>query len=136
MYNLRELKQLDANSQQITANTTSKGIFKSWIWNSNQVKNTWEISPYIVDYQKAFDSVWHNALLYKVLDKFCHFIADRYSRSKCAIKIGNKRTHYFSYKKGVRWRMYPFPIVIQPTSRQYSTFTLHPNWTGRPNSSI
>ena len=41
-------------------------------------------------------------LFYRVLDKSYHFIADRYSKSNCAIKIGNKRTHYFNYNKGVR----------------------------------
>ena len=34
--------------------------------------------------------------------KFYRFIADMYSRSKYAIKIGNKRIDYFNYNKGVR----------------------------------
>ena len=62
---------------------------------------------FFLDFQKAFDSVWHNGLLYKLLDnkiagKSYHFIADVYSRSKCPVKIGYKRTDYFNYNKGIR----------------------------------
>ena len=38
---------------------------------------------FFLDFQKAFDSVWHNGLLYKLLDnkiagKSYHFLADVY----------------------------------------------------------
>ena len=46
VYNLKDLKHLNANSMVITAETTSKGIFKSYIWSSRQIKGTWKISPY------------------------------------------------------------------------------------------
>ena len=35
--------------------TTSKRIFEGYMWNSRQVKNSWEISPYIPPTLKNFD---------------------------------------------------------------------------------
>ena len=59
---------------------------------------------FFLDFQKAFDSVWHNGLLYKLLDnkiagKSYHFLADVYSRLKCPVKIGYKRTDCFTITK-------------------------------------
>ena len=44
-----------------------------------------EIILLFLYFQKAFDSVWYNGLLYKLLDnkiggKFYHFIVDTFSR--------------------------------------------------------
>ena len=60
-----------------------------------------------VDFKKAFDSVWHDGLFYKLLQyniggKFYDLIKNLYSKTKCSIKISNQRTEFFDYCKGVR----------------------------------
>ena len=60
-----------------------------------------------VDLKKAFDSVWHKGLFYKVKNigiygKSLDLIKDIYKKTKCAIKINNRRTEFFEYTKGVR----------------------------------
>ena len=60
-----------------------------------------------VDFQKAFDSVWHEGLFRKLENKgingnFLQLIKNIYSKTKCAVKINNKTTNFFSYEKGVQ----------------------------------
>ena len=60
-----------------------------------------------VDFRKAFDSVWHDGLLYKLLQinvrgNFYNLIKSLYSNSTSSIKIGNNRTRPFRYARGVR----------------------------------
>ena len=60
-----------------------------------------------VDFKKAFDSVWHEGLFFKLLynnigGNFYNIIKSLYSNSKCAIKHTKSRTPYFPYLKGVR----------------------------------
>ena len=60
-----------------------------------------------VDFQKAFDSVWHDGLFRKLENKgingnFLKLIKNIYSKTKCAVKINNKTTHFFNYDKGVQ----------------------------------
>ena len=60
-----------------------------------------------IDFKKAFDSIWHDGLFYKLLQykiggKFYDLIKNLYSKSKCSIKIGLQRTEYFEYANGVR----------------------------------
>ena len=60
-----------------------------------------------IDFKKAFDSIWHDGLFYKLLQykiggKFYHLIKNLYSKSKCSMKIGLQRTEYFEYANGVR----------------------------------
>ena len=60
-----------------------------------------------IDFKKAFDSVWHDNLYYKLLQhnkgsKFYDLIKNLYSKSKCCIKINDKRTEFSSCQKGVR----------------------------------
>ena len=60
-----------------------------------------------VDFQKAFDSVWHDALFRKLENKgingnFLEVIKNIYSNTQCAVKINGKSTKYFPYKKGVQ----------------------------------
>ena len=59
-----------------------------------------------MDFRKAFDSVWHDELLYKVLQinvrgNFYEVIKRLYSNSTCSIKIGNNQTQPFQYTRGV-----------------------------------
>ena len=60
-----------------------------------------------VDFRKAFDSVWHEGLFYKLLKinvggHFYNLIKSLYCNSTCAIRIGDKKTRSFSYSRGVR----------------------------------
>ena len=59
-----------------------------------------------VDFQKAFDSVWHDGLFRKLENlgingNFLNLIRDIYKQTKCAVKINNKTTQFFNYNKGV-----------------------------------
>ena len=70
-----------------------------------------------VDFQKAFDSIWHDGLLsklitYKLGGHFYQLISDMYSRSKCAIKCGNRRTQFFNYNRGVRQGCILSPLLF------------------------
>ena len=70
-----------------------------------------------VDFQKAFDSIWHDGLLHKLLSKniggqFYHLISDMYSKTKCAVKNGNKRSSYFDYNRGVRQGCILSPLLF------------------------
>ena len=60
-----------------------------------------------IDFKKAFDSIWHKGLFYKLKDNnitgnFLQLISTIYKQTKCAIKINQQLTHLFSYKKGIR----------------------------------
>ena len=60
---------------------------------------------FFVDLKKAFDSVWHKGLFYKIENvgiygKTLELIKDVYKKTKCAIKINNSRTDFFEYTKG------------------------------------
>ena len=59
-----------------------------------------------MDFRKAFDSVWHDGLLYKLLQinvrgNFYKVIKSLYSNSTCSIRIGNNQTQLFQYTRGV-----------------------------------
>ena len=70
-----------------------------------------------IDFQKAFDSIWHDGLLHKLLYKniggqFYHLISDMYLKTKCAVKNGNKRSSFFNYNRGVRQGCILSPILF------------------------
>ena len=59
-----------------------------------------------VDLRKAFDTVWHNGLLYKLRTnkighKFFNIIQNMYNLCQSAVKIDNKHSNYFNLEKGV-----------------------------------
>ena len=59
-----------------------------------------------VDFQKAFDSVWHDGLFRRLENlgingNFLNLIRDIYKHTKCAVKINNNTTQFFDYNKGV-----------------------------------
>ncbi len=71
-----------------------------------QTKN-WKIFACFIDFKKAFESIWHDGLYYKFLQsgvggKVYDIIKSMYSNNKCAIRIGNKHTDFFTQKRGVR----------------------------------
>ena len=60
-----------------------------------------------VDFKRAFDTVWHDGLFYKlrqigVSDKFYHTIKSMYVSTKLSVKIGDSSTNTFSSATGVR----------------------------------
>ena len=60
-----------------------------------------------VDFRKAFDSVWHEGLFYKLLKtniggNLNNLMQSLYCNSTCSIKIGENKTQPFSYSRGVR----------------------------------
>ena len=70
----------------------------------NQHKS--KIFSCFVDFGKAFDSIWHEGLLLKILEsgvggKTYDVIKTMYKNNECAVKIGAKRTDFFPQKRGV-----------------------------------
>lgn len=70
-----------------------------------------------VDVRRAFDSVLHEGLLYKLLKinvggHFYNLIKSLYCNSTCAIRIGDKKTRSFSYSRGVRQGCILSPLLF------------------------
>ena len=70
-----------------------------------------------IDFKKAFDSVWHVGLLMRLQDyningHFYNLIKSLYSKSKCFIKLGSKRTKTFDYTRGVRQGCILSPLLF------------------------
>ena len=60
-----------------------------------------------IDFKKAFDTVWHDGLFFKlqqmgVNGNFLNTIKNIYANTECAVKIGDKLTNFFPCKQGVR----------------------------------
>ena len=60
-----------------------------------------------IEFQKAFDSVWHKGLFHKLQQvgingNLFNLIKYLYGKIKCVIKIKNHNTEFFNYSKGVR----------------------------------
>jgi len=58
-------------------------------------------------FKKAFDSIWHQGLFYKLIKsgiggKTYDLIKSMYTECKCGVKINTKRTRYLSQERGVR----------------------------------
>ena len=61
----------------------------------------------LVDFRKAFDSVWHNGLFQKleklnIVGNFLSVLKNMYSQTLCFVKIDKMMTQFFPYTKGVR----------------------------------
>lgn len=70
-----------------------------------------------VDFQKAYDSVWHKGLFCKLKEnnfsgKLLGLIMDIYKKTKCAVKVNGAITEYFTYSKGVRQGCPLSPILF------------------------
>ena len=70
-------------------------------------KKTKKLYACFVDFQKAFDSVWHEGMFRKLENlgingNFLNLIKHIYKSMTCNVKIDNKCTQSFRYEKGVQ----------------------------------
>ena len=70
-----------------------------------------------VDFRKAFDSVWHDGLLFKLLQynvggKFVSLIKSLYANSTCSVRLGSKKNAIFSIRKRPTSRLHLKPSAI------------------------
>ena len=70
-----------------------------------------------VDFRKAFDSVWHDGLLYKLLQNnvggnFYNLIKNLYYNSTGSIRSGNNQTRPFQYARSVRQGCILSPLLF------------------------
>ena len=80
-------------------------------------KHKTKVYACFVDFRKTFDSVWHDGLLYKLLQinvrgNFYKVIKSLYSNSTCSIRVGNNQTQPFQYTRGVRQSCILSPLLF------------------------
>ena len=88
-------------------------LINKYVTNANKGK----LFCCFIDFQKAFDSIWHDGLLstlisYKMGGRFYQLISEKYCRSKCAIKYGNRRTKFFDYNRCSRQGCILSPLLF------------------------
>ena len=79
--------------------------------------NKQKIYTCFVDFKKAFDSVWHEGMFYRLLEygiggKIYKLIKSLYTKSICAVKLNNHKTKPFDYQRGVRQGCILSPILF------------------------
>ena len=82
----------------------------------NQINiNKSKLLSCFVDFKKAFDSIWHEGLLYKLLERGIggktYIIKSMYSNNTCAVKIGKKLTDFFQQSRGDK-----DAVLVRPSS--------------------
>ena len=70
-------------------------------------KNKDKIYACFVDLRRAFDSLWHNGLRYKLIKdglgrKLLNVISDMYSSCESAVKFDHKISNFFELERGVK----------------------------------
>ena len=88
-------------------------LIDKYVTNANKGK----LFRCFIDFQKAFDSIWHDGLLsklmsYKMGGRSYRLTSEMYCRSKCAIKCGNRRTKFFDYNRVVRQGCILSPLLF------------------------
>ena len=68
-------------------------------------------------FQKPYDSVWHDGLLSKLIHnktgwRLFGLLSDMYSKLKCVIRSGDKRTNFFSFDREVRQGCTHSPLLF------------------------
>ena len=71
----------------------------------------------MVDFGKAFDSVWHDGLLYKLLQinvggNFYDLMKNLYYNSNGSVRIGDFQTQPFQYARGLRQGCILSPLLF------------------------
>ena len=92
---------------------TLRTLIDKYVHNHNE-----KIYACFVDFKKAFDSVWHDGLLNKLLQidvggSFYNLIKSLYHNSSCSIKIAQKQTRSFRYARGVRQGCIISPLLFK-----------------------
>ena len=112
--NLINKNQIGFKSKHRTADhlLTLKAVVKKYVTVGKK-----KLHACFIDFKKAFDSVWHEGLFYKVekcgiSGNFLDLIRDLYKKTNCAIKIGESITDFFDYAKGVRQGCPLSPILF------------------------
>ena len=72
-----------------------------------------------VDFRKAFNSVWHDELLYKLLEinvggNCFDLIKSLYVNSTGSVRIGGSQTQSFQYARDVRQGCILSPLLFNP----------------------
>jgi hypothetical protein len=67
-------------------------------------QNKGKVFSCFVDFKKAFDSIWHEGLLYKLMEsgvggKTYNIIKSMYTNNKCAVKIGEESPKQAGHKQ-------------------------------------
>ena len=80
---------------------TLKAIINKYVYDKRG-----KIYTCVIDFKRAFDSVSHKNLFYKmkkngINGKINNILQHIYKNSKCAVKINTKLTQFFQYEKGV-----------------------------------
>ena len=93
---------------------TLKAVVNKYVVNQ---KGNKKLYTCFVDFQKAFDSVWHEGLFRKMENKgingnFLELIKSIYKNTKCAVKINNKTTNFFNYEQGVQQGNLLSPLLL------------------------
>ena len=91
---------------------TLKNLVKKYVTHGQK-----KLYTCFVDFEKAFDSVWHKGLFkklenYGIKGKTLNLITDLYRKTQCSIKIQNNITNFFKYEKGVRQGCPLSPILF------------------------
>ena len=101
--NILRKSQIDFLPNNLTADhvLTLRTLIDKYVHNHNE-----KIYACFVDFKKAFESVWHDGLLNKLLQidvggSFYNLIKSLYHNSSCSIKISQKQTGSFRYARGV-----------------------------------
>ena len=105
------LRKIDWQIYRITAQQTTSSL-SEYVHNHNE-----KIYACFVDLKDAFDSVWHDGLLNKLLQidvggSFYNLIKNLYHNSSCSIKIAQKQTRSFCYARGVRQGCILSPLLF------------------------
>ena len=102
--NMVDKAQIGFESQNRTSDhlLTVKSLVNKYV-NDNKGK----LFACFIDFRKAFDTVWHEGLFWKLEEanisgNFINTLKDMYRKTECAVKLGNRTTQYFKCKKGVR----------------------------------
>ncbi|MGH0125042.1 UNVERIFIED_CONTAM: hypothetical protein FKN15_043951 [Acipenser sinensis] len=104
----QELKEKKSQIGFLPKHRTSDHIYTLHTLIDKHVnQNKKKIFACFIDFKKAFDSIWHEGLFYKLIQsgvggKVYDIIKSMYTENKCGVKIGNKRTLFFSQGRGVR----------------------------------
>ena len=103
-------------SSKYVLTLSSKTVYKTLIDKYVHGHQT-KVYACFVDFRKAFDSVWHDGLLLKLLQynvggKFFSLIKSLYANSTCSARLGSKKTRSFQYTRGVRQGCILSPLLF------------------------